>query len=88
MKIHVFTVSDETFRWTIPQDITKKYFKTKELRDDYFEYLCYEYSDNLIMTDDDEDECKFTDHEKWTFVVKKYEENLEIIEKKYWELPY
>jgi len=39
MKIHVFTVTEESYHHGDLNNSTKKFFKREDLRDDYYEYL-------------------------------------------------
>lgn len=85
MKIHVFAIIEESYRHGDLNNQIKKYFNSKELRDDYFEFLKKDYIENMNM-----EEYKLnhfsekSEYSKWSYYIEKVEEDLEIIESKTW----
>ena len=82
MTIHVFTVIEESYRRGDLNGSTKKFFKRKDLRDDYYEYLLRFYKNGLQLVDQGKGD--FYDNHDWAYHIGKGEEDLEIIEEKNW----
>jgi hypothetical protein len=83
MKIHIFTVTEESYRLGDLNDSHKKLFKTEELRNEYHDHLIKYYKDILKLINYGEaDFCDAID--KWAYHIGKGEEDLEIIEEKNW----
>jgi len=82
MKIHVFTVTNESYRYGDLESSPVKFFKTKELRDDYYDHRLKHYRDVLQLVDYGNGE--FGDNHAWAYTVSCGEKDLEIIEEKNW----
>jgi len=85
MKIHVFTVIEESYRYGDLNSSAKTHFKTEELRNEYYDHLIKFYKDSLELVDDGNGD--FSDdlvNCKWAYHIGKGEEDIEIIEEKYW----
>ena len=85
MKINVFTVVNESYSYGDLNSSNKKYFTTKELRDDYFDFLRKDYLENMDMEEYEENSfCAKTGYKRWAYSISKVEEELEIIDTKNW----
>jgi len=83
MKIHVFTTIDESWDSGDLNSSHKKYFSTKELRDDYFKnVLRLNYSENEYLEEYEPN--GFHTKPGWAYSISKDEEDLEIVESKIW----
>jgi len=82
MKIHVFTVIEESYRHGDLNNSHKKFFATKELRDEYYEHLKKYYKVELLLVDRGNGD--FSDNYNWAYSIQVGEEDLEIIEEKNW----
>lgn len=82
MKIHVFTVTEESYRHGDLDNLTKKFFKREDLRDNYYEFLLRYYKNGLQFVDHGNGD--FDDNHNWAYHIGKGEEDLEIIEEKNW----
>jgi len=82
MKIHVFTVIEESYRHGELNKETKRFLKTEELRDGYFDHLMNFYRNSLQLIDDGNGD--FNDNYNWSYHIEKGEEDLEIIEEETW----
>jgi hypothetical protein len=82
MNTHVFIVIEESYRHGDLNSSTKKLFKRKELRDDYYEFLIRYYKNGLQLVDQGNGD--FDDNHAWSYHVGKGEEDLEIIEERNW----
>ena len=86
MKIHVFVVIDESFRYGDLESSKKYYFISKELQDDYFEFLRKDFIENQDMIEYEKNSFEHkSGNSKWAYYIDKFEENLEIIETKNWK---
>ena len=86
MKIKVYTTTDESYSHGDLNNSNKMYFISKELRDEYFDFLRKYYLENLDMFELDEIN-SFTPKSgsgRWSYHIEKGEEDLEIIEEKNW----
>ena len=83
MIIHVFTVTEESYRYGDLNNSLKKFFMTEELRDGYHDFVISDYLNNmdLIKLDGPGD---YGDDGKWAYHIESGEEDLEIIEEKNW----
>jgi hypothetical protein len=82
MKIHVFTVIEESYHHGDLDKSDKRFFNLKELRDDYYESLIRYYKNGLQLVDHGNGD--FDDNHAWSYHIGKGEEDLEIIEEKNW----
>ena len=84
MKIKVFFVLDESFSYGDLNNSSKKFFATSELRDDYFEFLRKDYSENQGLSEYMQNHFQPEFSSRWSYYIEKGEEELEIIEEKTW----
>jgi len=85
MKLIVFAVKDESFRYGDENSSTIKRFSTEELQKDYFKYLVSSYRKVLDLTEY-KPGCFEDSAHKWAYEVTKYEEIIDITETKDWEV--
>ena len=86
MKIQVYTTIDESWDSGDLNSTEIKYFISKELRDDYFEnILKLNYSSNEYLEEYVPNRfCEKTGRQRWSYIIEKGEDELEIIEEKNW----
>lgn len=87
MKIKVYTTIDESYDSMDLNSIKKKFFISEELRNDYFENVLREYYLSLDGLEEYEPNyfCeKLTSRQRWSYYIGKDEEDIVIIENKYW----
>ena len=82
MKIHVFTVTEESYHYGDRDNLDKKLFKTEELQNEYYNHLIKYYRDTLQLVDHGNGD--FSDNYSWAYHVESGEEDLEIIEENIW----
>ena len=79
MKLVVFIVKDQSFRYGDIENEAVKRFSTEELRDKYFEDIVKDYRSNENLTEYGPE--SFEDSiQKWAYQVFKDKEEIEIIE--------
>lgn len=87
MKIHVFTVTEESYRYGDFNNSETKFFKTIELRDEYYYFVINDYLNNrdLIKLDGEGDYGNdYCDDGKWSYHIERDDKDIEIIEEKNW----
>ena len=86
MKIHVFTIIDESWDHGDLNASNEDYFISEELRDDYFEnVLRHDYLQNEYLEEYELNNfCAKSGAQRWAYHISKGEKDIEIIESKNW----